>query len=129
MRQASTEAERRLWRELRSSRVGGYKFRRQHPLGPFILDFFCFEAMLAVELDGGQHCAPEGAKSGRRRDAWLAEQGVRVLRFWNNDVLRETEAVLEAIWEGLDPHPDPLPEGEGAPARAAHDDSADDLQE
>ncbi len=95
LRRNMTDAECRLWRHLRRRQLAGHKFRRQCPIGCYIVDFVCFEQMLVVELDGGQH-AERGARDAQR-DAWLQAQGYQVLRFWNNDVLQETESVLEVI--------------------------------
>jgi very-short-patch-repair endonuclease len=94
-----TFAERLLWAQLRQRELDGFKFRRQHPIGRFIVDFVCIEARVVVEIDGGQH-------AGRRvrdeaRTAWLNGQGYRVLRFWNNEVLQATDAVREAIRSAL----------------------------
>jgi len=94
LRVTMTGAERRLWSVLRGRRLQGYKFRRQHPFGPFILDFACVERQLVIEADGGQHADNE---ADDRRTAWLEKRGWRVLRFWNNDVLANTEGVQEAI--------------------------------
>jgi len=94
-----TDAEAMLWKFLRSRRIGGAKFRRQYPLGRYILDFYCVEQQLCVELDGGQHGT--AVAYDERRDAWLNAQGVRVLRFWNNQMLTETEVVVEAIYREL----------------------------
>ncbi|HEY7743918.1 MAG TPA: endonuclease domain-containing protein [Burkholderiales bacterium] len=107
LRQHMTDAERRLWRSLQRKQLGGYKFRRQHPFGDFIIDFVCLEAKLAVEVDGGQHA--EDVDAARSR--FLERAGFRILRFWNNDVLRDTEAVVEAIYRALQdtPHPHPHP--------------------
>ena len=116
LRQEMTDAERVLWRRLRAKRLLGEKFRRQQPLGPYVVDFVHFGARLIVEADGGQH---DGAVTDRVRDAWLAAQGFRVLRFWNNDILQNTEAVLErilAVVAGelpLSPGPSPA-RGEGS---------------
>jgi len=85
-----TDAEYRIWYFLRAHRFGGVKFKRQVPVGPYIADFACFDRKLIIELDGGQH-----AESAR--DAWFVAQGFQILRFWNNDVLKNTRAVLEAI--------------------------------
>ena len=99
MRHAPTDAESRLWRNLRAGRLVGYKFRRQQPLGRFILDFVCFEQRLIVEVDGGQHV--EARVVDASRTAWLESQGYRVLRFWNDDVLLRTNLVLEEILRAL----------------------------
>jgi very-short-patch-repair endonuclease len=94
-----TDAESLLWRLLRGRRMGGAKFRRQHPLGRYILDFYCIEKKLCLELDGGQHA--DALEYDRSRDAWIRDQGIRVLRFWNNQMLAETEAVLEVIYGAI----------------------------
>ncbi|MBM3524995.1 MAG: endonuclease domain-containing protein [Alphaproteobacteria bacterium] len=94
-RKVPTDAERRLWWRLRARQLG-VKFRRQVPLGPYVVDFVCFEARLVVECDGGQHA--ESALDATR-DAWFEREGYRVLRFWNHEVLRETDAVIERIWK------------------------------
>ena len=105
LRQNLTDAERVLWRHLRAHRFQGQKFRRQQPLGPYVVDFVHFSAKLVIEVDGGQH---NGATTDLRRDAWLSAEGFRVLRFWNDQVLRQQEAVLEAILLALgEPHPSP----------------------
>lgn len=105
LRQNRTDAERVLWRHLRAHRFQGQKFRRQQPLGPYILDFVHFGAKLVIEADGGQHAE---SRRDSARDAWLASEGFRVLRFWNDQILRETEAVLEAILHALgEPAPSP----------------------
>ncbi|MCP5371393.1 MAG: endonuclease domain-containing protein [Hyphomicrobiales bacterium] len=97
LRRRSTEAEKRLWHRLRDRQLHGLKFRRQVPVGTYVVDFLCYENRVVVELDGGQH----GDESTRRRDAvrtsFLQERGFRVLRFWNNDVLENLEGVLQAI--------------------------------
>jgi very-short-patch-repair endonuclease len=99
LRKDSTDAERLLWRNVRASRLEGHKFRRQQPIGPYIVDFVCFEAKLVVELDGGQHAQAEAAD--RTRDTWLRAQGFGVLRFWNNDVMQNLDGVLAQIMENL----------------------------
>ena len=90
------DAEALLWMLLRNRRIAGAKFRRQHPVGRYILDFYCDEKKLGIELDGGQH--GEAVVYDQQRDGWLREQGIRVLRFWNNQMLMETEAVMEEIY-------------------------------
>jgi very-short-patch-repair endonuclease len=99
LRGRMTDAEALLWKLLRSRRIAEAKFRRQHPIGRYILDFHCHENKLAIELDGGQHA--EAVDYDGRRDGWLRTQGVHVLRFWNNQVLAETEAVMEVIYGAL----------------------------
>jgi very-short-patch-repair endonuclease len=94
-----TEAEQRLWRRLRRRQLDGYKVRRQHPIGIYVCDFICLEAMVIVELDGSQHL--DRAPQDLHRDAFLKANGFRVLRFWNGDVLAQTENVLDTIFEAL----------------------------
>jgi very-short-patch-repair endonuclease len=117
LRNASTDAERLLWHHLRSRHLAGYKFRRQHPLGRFIADSACIEAMLIVELDGGQHFELAAAEVDRQRTSALEQLGFLVLRFDNRQMLLDTEVVLSVIHERLSlrcPHPNPLPQaGEG----------------
>ncbi len=100
-----TVAEQKLWRCLRGKQLG-VKFRRQHPLGPYVLDFFCPAVGLAIELDGGQHA---GSPEDVRRDQWLAEQGIRVVRFWNRDVLGNMDGVLERILSEINKEDPPYP--------------------
>ena len=95
LRHNMTDAEKALWQRLRGKQMKGCKFRRQHPFGDFILDFVCLEARLVVEVDGGQHYE---SSRDELRDQVLTLAGFRVLRFWNNQVLLEVEAVVEAIW-------------------------------
>jgi very-short-patch-repair endonuclease len=115
MRGAPSDAELRLWRLLRDRRLNGIKFRRQVPLGPYIVDFLCVGAKLIVEADGSQHAESPRDKA---RDAYLESQGWKVLRFWNNEVLQNREGVLETILAHARPSSCPsghlLPEGEGA---------------
>ncbi|HJU71846.1 MAG TPA: endonuclease domain-containing protein [Paucimonas sp.] len=95
LRTGQTDAEQRLWHHLRAHRFLALKFKRQKPIGRYIVDFICHESNLIVELDGGQH--QEHASYDQRGDAWLREQGYTVLRFWNHDVLQRTEDVPEEI--------------------------------
>jgi very-short-patch-repair endonuclease len=112
MRSNATDAERVLWRHLRAHRFAAGKFKRQQPIGPYIVDFVCLASRLIIEADGGQHL---DSALDVRRDAWLREQGFTVLRFWNNDVLERTESVLEEILRHLPLSPDPSPaRGEGS---------------
>ncbi len=116
LRREMTDAERRLWQHLRAGRLAGYKFRRQHAVPPHIVDFCCVEAGVVIELDGSQHGEPADAARTRH----LEGKGWRVIRFWNNDVLNQTEVVVEAIWNVLSRptlSPTPLPEGEGLKQR------------
>ena len=101
LRERSTDAERLFWSRVRAHRLHGYKFKRQQPVGKYIVDFVCFEARLIVELDGGQHA---GQRTDAVRDAWLSDEGYRVLRFWNNDVLTNIEGVIETMAKHLQ-HP------------------------
>ena len=115
LRQKQTDAEQMLWRHLRARRLQGWKFRRQHQLGSYIVDFVCTDAWLIVELDGGQHA--DQLIYDERRALELQAMGYRVLRFWNNDVLASLESVLEVLLEALaspGPSPQPSLEGEGA---------------
>jgi very-short-patch-repair endonuclease len=98
LRRDSTDAERKLWYRLRSRSTVGFKFVRQEPIGPYVVDFICREQRLIVELDGGQHA---DSNSDVVRDQWLAEHNYRVLRFWNNDVVTNTDGVLETIAAAL----------------------------
>ena len=119
LRTQMTDAEQRLWYRLRAHRFLDLKFKRQAPIGPYVVDFICFDHKLIVEVDGGQHAAN---MSDSRRDAWLSSEGYRVLRFWNHDVLKRTDAVLEEIASAIataqeTPLParsarHPLPQGE-----------------
>jgi very-short-patch-repair endonuclease len=110
LRRNATDVERRLWRHLRSRKLEAFKFRRQRPIGPYIVDFVCLERGLIVELDGGQH-AEQTRSYDERRDAYLHRAGYRVLRIWNNEVIENIEGVLQAIDIALrdDPHLPPSP--------------------
>ena len=99
LRKNQTDAEKLLWKHLRSRQLDGYKFRRQCPIGRYIVDFVCKSNMLIVEIDGGQH-AELTAKDEARTD-FLNKEGYKVVRFWNNDVFSDTDAVLQSIHEEL----------------------------
>ena len=99
LRQNSTDAERRLWYFLRAKRLKGYKFRRQHLVYPFVVDFICLEKKLVVEVDGGQHA--KRSCYDEKRTLFLQSKGYTVLRFWNNEIFKETEAVLSEILHNL----------------------------
>jgi len=116
LRSTPTDAEALLWFHLRDRRMANFKFRRQRPIGPYFADFACLEAKLIVELDGGQHA--EAVAYDEKRTRFIEAQGYRVLRFWNHEVLTQTDAVRQRILQALQedsPHPNPLPQaGEGA---------------
>jgi len=95
MRQTSTEAETRLWWHLRAARFRGLKFKRQQPIGDYIVDFICFERKLIVEVDGSQHL--DTSERDDARTEWLESAGFRVMRFWNDDVLRDAGCVVREL--------------------------------
>jgi len=99
LRKSMTDSERVLWKNLRLRQIEGFKFRRQQPIGNYIVDFVCFEKRLIIEVDGGQHS--EHVTYDSKREAWLESQGFKILRFWDNQVLKEIEAVTEVIFEVL----------------------------
>jgi very-short-patch-repair endonuclease len=109
LRNNATDAEALLWRHLSRRQLGGYKFSRQMPVGPFVCDFMCREARLVVEVDGGQH----GPGRDWSRDRLIEDEGYRVIRFWNNEVLGNTEAVLLTILAALRDRPPPPPPASG----------------
>jgi len=123
LRRTMTEAEKLLWSRLRDRRLEGFKFKRQEWVGPFIADFLCWEARLIVEVDGSQH--GDASRYDEDRDIYLAKEGFRVLRFWNNEVMHDLDAVLNSVRAHLlnrVPSPShaaaprgplPLPRGEG----------------
>jgi very-short-patch-repair endonuclease len=115
LRQNSTDAERRLWSRLRRNALG-VNFRRQHPIPPYTVDFACVTAGIAIDVDGGQHAE---SRRDASRDAYLRQRGWTILRFWNNDVLTNTDGVLATIADALGPRTTPSPSlpraaGEGA---------------
>ena len=115
LRANMTDAERKLWFALRDRRFEKVKFRRQVPIGPYIADFLCYASRLVIEVDGGQH-----AESQRddRRDRWFAENSLRVLRFWNNEVLSNIDGVLSVVLDAVHaagPHPDRAAHGRPSP--------------
>ena len=117
LRKNLTDAERRLWSALRYRQLGGWKFRRQAPIGPFVADFVCFERKLVIELDGAQHL--EQLESDGDRSSWLVGQGFCVVRFPNHRVFEELDDVKEEIWRALGgtPHPNPPPQGGREPGK------------
>lgn len=111
LRKNPTDAERALWNCLRFWQVGGHKFRRQQPIGDYIVDFVCLEKKIIIEVDGGQHAEQEEYDSAR--DVWLRDKGYSVVRFWNNDVLHNLDGVKETISQALGDTPflSPSPQG------------------
>jgi very-short-patch-repair endonuclease len=99
LRNNPTDTERTLWQHLRLRQFRGYKFRRQQPLGDYIVDFVCLEKRLVIEVDGGQHTSQ--VAYDEQRTTWLEAQGFHGLRFWNNEVLQNIKGVKEAIWQAL----------------------------
>jgi very-short-patch-repair endonuclease len=118
LRKRQTDAEEKLWFWLRRRHVADCKFRRQHPIGPYVVDFACIQKWLVVELDGGQHL--EQLEYDERRTVYLREYGWRVVRFWDDAVLNETELVVEHIFRLLENLPSPWP----SPASGRGDASA-----
>ena len=120
LRRSMTETERRLWQRLRGLQIGGYKFRRQHPLGRYVLDFVCLDAGLVIEVDGGQHADHSDRDAMRTR--WLEQRGLRVLRFWNHEIwhnIEDVKGVIErALLPGTQPPSQPSPfQGEGVESK------------
>jgi len=101
LRQKQTDAEKALWAKLRNRQLEGVKFRRQQPVGSYIVDFASFERKLMIEIDGGQHNEDKTKERDTERTARLKETGYRVIRFWNNEALTNLEGVLESIREAL----------------------------
>jgi very-short-patch-repair endonuclease len=101
LRANPTDAEQALWRHLRMKQIGGHRFRHQHPIGPYVVDFVCLKSRLIVEVDGGQHNLPGQIGSDEKRTAFLERAGYRVLRFWNNEVLGNPQGVLQSIASAL----------------------------
>lgn len=106
LRRDMTDAERTLWYAVRAKRLEGLSFRRQVPVGPFIVDFLCPAHRLIIELDGGQHGADEALHYDAERSAWLSAKGYRVLRFWNQEVLTNLDGVLTGILAAVGHYPD-----------------------
>ena len=114
LRKHQTEVERLFWVKVRNRQIEGLKFRRQHQLGIYIVDFVCLERKLIVELDGGQHNDEQQRDKDSQRTSYLEGLGFEIIRFWNNEVIENLPDVLEKIYQVcISPHPDPLPKGEG----------------
>ena len=101
LRHNQTDAERILWTRLRSKQLTGTKFRRQQPVGPYIVDFITFESRLVIEIDGGQHNQDTMRNEDEKRTTWLQRRGYKVVRFWDNEVLQNIDGVLEKILAAL----------------------------
>jgi very-short-patch-repair endonuclease len=112
LRKRLTDAEQVLWKHLRSKRFSGLKFRRQQPIGNYIVDFVCFERRIVIEVDGGGHAIEKVKDKDDERDQWLKGEGFEVLRFWNNEVLQNIDGVLEVI-RGYILSPSPAPSHRG----------------
>ena len=111
LRKQDTWAERLMWSWLRDGRFAGYKFRRQHPVGAYVLDFFCNEANLNIELDGSQHGQPSPQAVDIERDKFLASHEIKVLRYWNAELRRNKQMIRDVIWRELQQRaPHPLPD-------------------
>jgi very-short-patch-repair endonuclease len=122
LRRKQTSGEQKLWRYLRSKRFHHLKFRRQVPVGPYIVDFLCVEKKLVIEIDGEAHFQPDAERKDRKRENFLRAQGLEVLRFNNGSVMEDCDAVLTCMAEKMgcyreikSPLPGPLPLGEGRP--------------
>jgi very-short-patch-repair endonuclease len=101
LRKKETWAEKLVWKWLRDRRFAAYKFRRQHPLGVYYLDFFCEESRLNIELDGGQHGFPEQQKHDAEREKFLQSRGIKTLRFWNSRLRRDAQGIRDTIFNEL----------------------------
>ncbi|MGA2280859.1 MAG: DUF559 domain-containing protein [Verrucomicrobiota bacterium] len=111
LRKKETWAEKLVWRRLRARRFSGYKFRRQHPIGIYHLDFFCEEAELNIELDGRQHGFPDQRQHDVEREKFLQSRGIKTLRFWNSHLRRNAQGIRDTIFNELQTRaPYPLPE-------------------
>ncbi len=117
LRKQSTDTEKFLWHHLRANQLAGIKFRRQQPIGRYIVDFVCLERKTIIELDGGQHAHPSKKEEDRKRDVWFETQGYKVLRFWDNEVLSNIRGVLEVIGEKCKEHPPLTPPIKGGEQR------------
>ena len=111
LRKRESWGERLMWSWLRNHRFADYKFRRQRPVGPYVLDFFCNQAKLNIEVDGFQHGSPANLSADAQRDTFIQSQGIKVLRFWSSRLKRDKEVVCGTIWRALQERaPQPLPD-------------------
>lgn len=111
LRKAQTQAEAVLWEKLRNRRLGGFKFRRQHPYEVFILDFYCIEAKLGIEVDGADHQGEENQEYDKDRTEILGEEGIKIIRFWNSEVKGDLEGVVEKILAAVNERVEELRQG------------------
>lgn len=102
LRRNATKCERILWRHLRNRNFAGYKFRRQHSINPYFMDFYCPSLKLAIELDGSGHAYSRRRKQDKAREEFLLRQGITVIRFWNHQVRTDLDSVLRAIWFAIE---------------------------
>ena len=113
LRKYATEAEILLWENIRAKKCSGLKFRRQEPIGNYIIDFVCFHPRIVIELDGNHHSEKDQKERDQNRDEWLKQEGFEILRFWNREVLKDVSVVLKKIAGSAFPSPPaPLPQGE-----------------
>ena len=119
LRQDATDPESLLWACLRNRRMNKRKFRRQHPAAPYVLDFYCADLKLSIELDGGQHNTAEGKRHDKLREVFLRSQGIETLRFTNDEMLRHTDSVLNLIWNrtAFTPQSSPSAETDAPPEK------------
>jgi len=103
LRKNFTDAERRIWSKLRRKQVLGLRFFRQYSVGPYILDFYCPARKLGVEIDGGQHAEYSATKYDEKRSEYLNKHGIRIIRFWNNDILKNTDGAMIELMKNLTP--------------------------
>jgi very-short-patch-repair endonuclease len=109
LRKSATDCERILWRHLRNRKFAAYKFRRPHPLDPYVLDFYCPALKLAIELDGSGHDSRAREKRDQTGEKFLSEEAIAIIRFWNHQVREELDSVLDAIWLALENRGNPSP--------------------
>ncbi|HET9418817.1 MAG TPA: DUF559 domain-containing protein [Chthoniobacterales bacterium] len=117
LRKSATDCERILWRRLRNRNFAGYKFRRQHPIDRYLLDFYCPAVKLAIELDGSGHGYRLRESRDLAREQFLARQGIAVVRFWNHQIREELDSVLQAIWLALEKRTPNNPSPQSSPFR------------
>jgi very-short-patch-repair endonuclease len=117
LRKGMTDGERKLWHRLRANQVEGLRFRRQHPIGAYTVDFVCLEKRLIVEIDGEHHTEPAHIEHDRRRDLWLNSEGYRLVRIPSTDVFQNIDGVMDGIWAVLQETPSVRPQGHPHQAR------------